>query len=79
MSRRGETEAVRHLAEFRRVTENGSEFFRVRCLETGHTAMYWPSYLREGSPLAIVDEPKDGACFLDVDHEPSAAREKEPS
>lgn len=54
-----------HVADFRRVTEHGSEFFRVTCRETGATAMYWPSYLRDGCPLAIAEQ--DGSCFESAD------------
>lgn len=54
--------ATVHEADFVRVTEHGSEFFRVTCRETGATAMYWPSYLREGSPLAVWEH---GECNAD--------------
>ncbi len=54
---------VIHKATFTRVIEHGSEFFRVKCLTTGATAMYWPSYLREGSPLAVWES---GECSANL-------------
>lgn len=48
-----------HDAEFRSVTEDGSEYIRVTCLETGESAKHWPSYLREGQAFTVWD---DGYC-----------------
>lgn len=58
-----------HVADFVRTTEHGSEFFRVKCRETGHTAKFWPSYLRDGDKLVVMDEPGDEvSCFRKFDH-----------
>lgn len=51
-----------HRARFERVTEHGSEFFRVTCLDTGATAMHWPSYLKDGHALTVWSNDGSEAC-----------------
>lgn len=45
-----------HVADFVKVTEDGSTFYRVTCRETGEKAMHWPSYLRQDSPLTVWED-----------------------
>lgn len=63
-------EPTPHRAKFERVTEDGSEFFRVTCRSSGAVAKFWPSYLRDGDRLAIWEkEPPPGheGCYS-ADH-----------